>query len=1294
MKKIRSTIRVIVIVITLISPFYLSLNKYFQNFSFEESEMEVDEIDILRVSDIAGTDLYAEQIRAYIAGNKSVIKQSLFTNDTNIFSQFDINDPAFYKCNLLISASNTINPDIFPIPLTESIIADQFASGFNRFVGFLYYDEEITPSDADSRAERALEIIRRKFQIDLIMVNVSEPNFFPFVGDYPDWEILLNELTNNLPMDGYWKALDLSRLTSEVYLNNHHLSSTFIILNSLDFFKGDYEITTTQLDFNINTLDLSFLENLETEELIEQFNNIIENYGELLNATISEEELEQFIEILGSFTLLNDSHYTNLVIQYEGLSEGISKTGKNQYKFDLWDAIGYEGEPLAPSEKIYIALIGAFMTDIEINVLCTEIVDATPVNFEFYDYLLEQIGLIFYLAGIEFDVQALDEYSFDLFWVNEEGFKRSYVKPVNLNDPTDIVNLFQQLGFKGFSYIPTGIVNPFENFIVTYNISNSEPNLLLKKELIGENASFGAFRDFSYYMSAENVGNITVWGVPTPIPIELDYFFQIISPLFWENLKNDMWNVINIEYPNQYDSLEDFFNFDEDPRIFYYDTFGIGIFDTFYPNLLNITNLWPYNEDFDEIIDIVYPENHGYFIYPQSTIEEFFMNENSIWNDENWKLNPGEFISYQVDNVSISNLDTFSPFYRNNFSIETFPETPEIISGISLSETIPEMALSTDNESWIIGSVDRFLKERIETDFIFKNDTNIDFVNNILERVSIIINLTAPDNLEALNFEIFNFTTEEFRDMSPYLDSVENNSWTFSFINNNNSLDWLFYPLEKVNHTMLFKIRGINSENFNISINDLDVEFSTRDININVDTGSRVVFGSSTGNVQFERRSNSIPLSTFDMASIIATSYVNNYSVREGDLNTYILSLKNIGSDIAENISISLNIPGIIKNTSEFTLENSNLTFFISKLAPFEEKTINFSFYVPNTRVISEVSIIYNNPKNVQGGNSSKIVSLTNEVYLSAPLDYENKFPFVRLIEISSNISDIHLNQPIFNLTFILRNINPYGIKTPDINISIIDQIGDLNRVDSYDLFFENIEYNETVSFNVTINKVGWKGYYYPPINYVESSEEKTIQILSSSSSILGKINFTISKYVNKEQIKIGDEITVIIEVENTGTITVEDIIVNDVISFSQSEFSLIRGKLVNSITSLEPGEVVSLNYSIKAKKQGLVTLNPAYINFYYLQKLVEISNMVSIKIITPQFDQFLYVLIPGIVGIFILMIYFLQFSRFTKKKSKLKRAEKYLFEMSSRESILNIKSTLRDRLRILSKLTKENSEE
>lgn len=1299
MKTLKQSIKILLILIILISPLYFNIKLI----RLGSKGINKDKNDFLRSSDIAGTDLYAEQIKAYVAGNKSIIKQSLFSNDTNIFSQFDLNDPAFYKCNVLISASNTLKPDIFPIPLTESMIPDQFASGFNRFVGFLYYDDDITPSEANSRSIRALEIIRRKFQIDLIMVNVSEPNFFPFVGDYPDWALLLNELTNNLPMDGYWKALDLSRLTSEEYFNNHQLSSTFIILNSLDFLEGDFEITTSQLDFSMNTLDLSFLENIENEELIEQFNNIIDNFGGIFNATISEEELEQFIEILSSFTLLNNSHYTNLVIQYEGLPDGISKIKENQYKFDLWDAIGYHGEPLAPSEKIYIALIGAFMTDIEINVLCTEIVDTTPMNFEFYDYLLEQIGLIFYLAGIENDIQALEEYSFELFWVNEEGFKHTYVKLVNLNDPYDNVNLLQQLGFKGFSYIPTGIINPFEDFTITYNISNSEPNLLLKKELIGENASYGAFRDFSYHISAENVGNTTTWGYPTPIPFELNDFFLLLTlgnqPLA-DEFKNTLWDVIRVEYPNQYNSLEDFFNFDEDPHIFYFDSLGSGIYDTFFPDILNFTNLWPYNGEMGNIIDIIvvgYPQlitALAFFGLSTEDLRNIFTNSYSIWNDENWKIDPGKNISYYLHNISIANIDSFTPTFTNNFTIETDPQTPEIVYGTSINGTIPEMALSRDNENWVIESVERFLNQRIELNFVFRNDSLLDLMNNPLEMVSIIMNFSAPDDLDSLDFEIYNFEQEEFEDMDPYLESIEDSTWTFSFVNNNESLDWLFYPLEQDNHTMLFKVRGIDSDTFNVSINNLDVEFSTRDININEDLGSRVVFGSSTGNIQFERRSNSIALSTYDMASLILTSSLDSYSSREGDINNYTLNLRNIGSRPAENISISLIIPGIIWNAGNFTLENNNLTYFMPKLEPFEDKTIHFSFYIPNTRCISEILVTYNNPKNVEGGNSSEIIALTNEVYVSAPLDYEKKFPFVRLIEIKSEFESPLLNQSIFNYTFNLTNINPSGIKTPDINISIGDQIGDLKRIDISDLYFEDLEYNETISFNVTLNKDGWQGYYYPPINYIESSESKTIQILRSSSSILGVINFSITKYVNREHFRIGDEITVFIEIKNTGTIKIEDLTIRDTISYSQSDFLLINGKLVYFINSLESGESVLLNYTIRAKKQGIFTLKPAFIEFYYLQKLEIYSNDVFIKINSPTFNQYSYVIVAGIVAISILLIYYKQNSKYKKKKSKLERREKLLFKMDSRNAILSVKTTLRDQLRILSGSTKERSKE
>ncbi|MFW9819979.1 MAG: hypothetical protein ACFFE5_10245, partial [Candidatus Thorarchaeota archaeon] len=944
------------------------------------------EDDNLNQSDVAGSDLYAEKINAFIAGNKSIIKQSLFTNDTNILSQFDSHDPAFYKSNLIISASNGINPRIFPKILTENNIPSQYLMGFNNFVGFLFYNKDLDAQDAEMRAERALEIIRQKFKIDLIMVNVSEPNFFPFIGSCPNWDCIFEELMNNLPMDGYWSALDTNRLTSQAYVQNYHLSSTFMLLNSLDFFEGDFDISTDQVNFNMESLDLSFFNNLELRNLVDQLDIILENYGDIFNATISEEELEQFVDIFSTLTLSNNSHYTSISIQYEGLDMGIHKVGKNQFEFNLWDALGYEGKPLSPSEKIYIALIGAFMSGIEIDTLCTEIVDMTPKNFKFSDYLLEQIGLLLYLAGIDFNTQDLKDYSFDLFWLDLEGIKQSYVIPVNLQDPSDIINFLQQVGFQGFSSIPTGIINPIEELSITYNVSNFEPNLLLKKELIGENASYGAFQNFSYYISAENVGNVTVWGVPTQIPLELNDFFLLLTlgnqPLA-DEFQDAIWEVIRIEYPNQYDSLEDFFNFDKDPRIFYFDSFGTGIFDTLYPDLLNFTNLSPYNKDMDHVIDIIVTG------YPQlitalsvlgmtpSDLKDYFTNSYSIWNEENWDLDPGECVSYKINNFSISNLDTFTPFYANNFTIHSTPTTPEIITGIHLGGTSPAAALSTDEENWIIGSEEKYLEQNVEINFIFKNDTNIDFTNNKLERVSFIVDINSSINLEASNFEVFDYDVEEFRDMSPYLDNNINNTWIFSIVNQKKNLDWLFYPLDQQNYTVLFKIICSNSEEFNISINDLDIEFSVRDINFNDDPGSRVVYGSALGYVQFERFSNSIPLCTYDGASIVVDAYLSNYNSRPGELNTYSINFKNFGSQSAQNITISMLIPGIIDSINNFTLINNNLSYHLAELAPLEERTINYSFFVPNSMSLSKISIIYYNPKNIEGGNSSKIVSFT-----------------------------------------------------------------------------------------------------------------------------------------------------------------------------------------------------------------------------------------------------------------------------------------------------------------------------
>jgi len=1278
----------------IVSPFFQVLNKEPRNSTEYENEG-------LKISDIAGTDLYAEQINALVAGNKSIIKQSLFTNDTSILPHFDTRDPAFYKCNVLLSASNGIVPEIFPGIVSENEINNQFGLSFNGFSGFLYYDENLSVSEVQQRADRALEIIKRKFELDLILLNVSDSYFFPFVGYYPNWEIYLHELIDNVPLDGYWKAFDIQRLISDEYVQNFHLSSTFLLVSSLDLLEKDFLELIDQINFNLDSLDLSYLDTLEVENLFEQFINISVNLETIFgnfsqffesNQTSSQEEFGNFSGVFDALALSNESHYTSLMIQYEGLGEGITKMGQSEYSFNLWEALGYKGGSLRPSEKIFIALIGAFMSEININILCTEIIDETPRYFELYDFLLEQVGLLLFYAGVDFDIQTLQDYSFELFWRDEGGIKQSWVNIINLNDDLDFINFLSLIGIEGLSGVPTGIFNPVDDFVITYRVSYSEPNIVITKELLGDNASFGVYNDFAFNITAENVGNETTWGVPTSIPLSLEDIFSIIPGNLGVDLMNAIWEVARVEYPGQYVSLDDFFNFDKDPRIFYFDTTGIGLIDTYYPDLTNIANLLPYNEKMDNVIDNLNPQliedlgSPPFWITPD-ILKDLFTNNESIWNDENWYLEPGETFSYEYSNFSIENFDSFSPFYEFNFTIkETFPELPAVISGISVENTDPTMALENDTESWIIQSEEKYVDvEEIEVQFLFKNETYIDLVNNSLDSVSIIINISDPSN--NIDFEIFNYSIGEFEDITPFLTSSENDTYTYSFIRNNGSLDWLFDPLSRDNHSIVFKIRGIDSDVFNISINDLDVQFSYRDINEYLVLGSRILYASSSGNVHYVKRSNTVSLSTLNMASIIAVAQITNYSSEAGEINTYTLMLKNIGSDDATNINITILIPGILSDRNNFTLENNYLSYYLSGLAPLEEKTINFSFYIPNSGMISSTKIKYNNINFIQNLNSTELTTFSNDVYFSAPIDYDLRFPFVKIVEFFYNSSNLTPTiGEIFNITLNAKNVGTSEFELTGVNISLSDQYGHLEKLGINKITFTNISYNEIKSVNITLKKLEWKGYYYPPINFIENDESRMIQVARSNSIVLGSINLSIIKTVDKNQLEIGDIIVVHISIENTGSICIKDISISDIVSFTQIEFTLIEGSLIQEIEPLTPGQIFNFSYKIQAMSQAIVNLNPASIDYYFLYKSKEYSNAVEVKIIIPKSTQILLVIVPSIISLIIISVFLRQVKKLKVKKYNLQRNELFLFRASARDMILKKDNLLREKLNILSK--------
>ncbi|MBY9009134.1 MAG: hypothetical protein KGD74_04650, partial [Candidatus Lokiarchaeota archaeon] len=1185
----------------------------------------------------------------------------------------------------------------------------QYGMTFNRFSGFLYYDEEMNENDVESRAVRALEIIKRKFNIDLILINESNPYFYPFVGYYPNWELFFYEITNNLPMDGYWKALDIERLISEDYIESQHLSSTFLLVNSLDLLDLDITESIDQVNFNFDSLDLEFLENFEVDNIFEQFSNIPSLFGDISNFTDSNQttqaDFEEFGEVFNTLNLSNESHYVSLTVQYEGLSAGIKKIGEDEYTFNLWDALGYQGDSLQPSEKVFIALTGALMSEIDINIFCTDIVDVTPQYFTLYEFLLEQISLLLFYAGVDFDVQTLKEYSFELFWVDENGFKRSYIKPVNLNEPTNFMNFLHLFGFQGLPGIPTGIFNPIEDFEITYKVSNSEPNILIVKELIGNNASYGVYNDFSFNITAKNVGNVTAWGVPTPIPIELDDVFTlIIGPIgvllgLDEDLKDAIWEVVRVEYSGQYTSLDDFFNFDKNPRIFYFDTSGTGLVDSYYPNLNNLTNLLPYNENMNDVIDIISGPNGD----PQliaalasigltvNSLKDTFTNEDSVWNDDNWKLEPQEIISYTLNNFSVEEFDTFSSFYKYNFSIkETFPPLPSIISGVSIADTTPQMALNADNESWIVESEEKFIDQHeIEIQFLFQNETEIDLVNNTLDRVSILANFSDPSNV--LSFEVFNYTTEEFQNISQYLTSSVNNTSTFTFIKNQGTFNWLFDPSVRHNHTILLKIKGTSSSLFNISINDIDIELYYRDVNEYTVLGSRAIYTSSSGIVEYVRKSNTISLSTYEMSSLVAYAYLTSYSSNVGNINNYTLIFRNIGSNIAKDISISIPIPGIIYNPLNFTLEENYLKYIISNLAPGAEETVAFSFYIPNSAILSNIIISYNNSEHIQNLNSTSLETFPNEVCFSAPVDYLSRVPYIKTVEIYYDTSNLALAiGEELNLSIYIRNKSPEGISIQNLSILMNDQYGDLARVDNETLIYANIANNDISSVNITLIKKDWKGYYYPSINYFENSDNSLIQIAQSNPIILGFVNFSIIKTVDKNQIEIGDVINVSITVWNIGNICAKNITINDASSFTNIDFELVSGSLINTISSLLPGEHITISYKIQAITQAIVKLKPASIEYYYLVKSIDTSNWVDIKVIIPVNIQMYFVLGPSIVATITLIIFIWKTKRYDTKKYELQRNELMLFQISRTDAILKIENTLRDRFNIISKPQEE----
>ena len=179
---------------------------------------------------------------------------------------------------------------------------------------------------------------------------------------------------------------------------------------------------------------------------------------------------------------------------------------------------------------------------------------------------------------------------------------------------------------------------------------------------------------------------------------------------------------------------------------------------------------------------------------------------------------------------------------------------------------------------------------------------------------------------------------------------------------------------------------------------------------------------------------------------------------------------------------------------------------------------------------------------------------------------------------------------------------------------------------------------------------------------------------------------FSITKSIDTNQIEIGDSITVNITVINVGNICAKNITINDATSFSGVEFALISGSLIHTILNIQPGESITFSYKIQAMKQTLIVLKPAFIEYFYLGGLKDISNIIEVKIAIPKIITISFVLGPVLISLSILIIFLWRTRRYKAKKYELQRNELMLFKISRSETVLKVENTLRDRFNLISK--------
>ncbi|MHA1846586.1 MAG: hypothetical protein ACTSXU_02945, partial [Promethearchaeota archaeon] len=919
-------------------------------------------------------------------------------------------------------------------------------------------------------------------------------------------------------------------------------------------------------------------------------------------------------------------------------------------------------QKIKPSDKIWNSMydlnpLGVFLTLIDINIITGEPVkiDMNVKNLTIDDDMLDAIYLASgLLSSQDYSLNdvlktleyIIDEYSFDTRWVKTGADMKLYTT-VNVSQKAinDIINQYSSyipsaltnnlsffyspldmFGFPGLPYFPAGLLKPIPEFKLDYTIEENQehPNLVMK--YVVDNPIKQVGENINLFLRITNIGDKVAWGMKlysgwadinaltlglfpagTYIRYEVRGFY--IPQLFQSNPVDVLYGSGNI--------LLDYNSYTGSSTI---------------KTLLSLADTGPGGND------------DGY-----ASLEE--LNVISSSGPLNY-IEPGKTI--EIDMSTLASNGMFSTF--NN---ETAHFTnSSIITGVqtgNITDNNDTNAYSADLTTWNIRTTSSGPSHDIVIDFNFTSEIG----NFTLEDVDALRFTYVGYNNQSIypsgeaNVYIFNYNTSQWvpiNNITRPNDNVSLNQtdaqitqWTdiFTIYNaendtQNNTINITHY-LSGPNNTVRVRLALSNNQSTLMQIDYFGMDYLKRNETTNRVPPSNIIYTDFDGKVLRSAVSGSVHVGSQNVSSLIVFQEISgtDYSLSPGTMKNLTITVMNNGSEIAENVNLSILIPGIIVDPGEFTVNVNSLNMSLGSIGPATTVMKTFSFLIPNSIKISGSLVEYNNHTKISS-NGSDFIDSANDVYIDAPVSYSSTSTMPKIIQVNMLTKLTSASIPDVNETF---NVN--------VSVGFDDKPSILDNV--------NITIPNTTMFNsciqiktnillpgaekngykiITINKTSYKGYLLPPLAInTENAMGNLMRVKMPAPMQVGNMKLSIVKTIyldgksielEKFHIRRDSEIMINITIKNTGNLPIgfleyndpsmeQGFQINDNEGFNQSGFVVISGKVSLANITLQPGQETSFNYTIKAIRVGNYWLGKTSREYFFVKR--EVSNSTAYKV-------------------------------------------------------------------------------